>query len=193
MHIVFYGPEGSGKGTQAKLLSEKLHLPLITFGDLVRDAAKNDKGMIGDAARNALTNGKYLPDSEAFVLWKNRLKSKDAIKGFIIDGFPRSIKQAEFLNQNVKKYGYNVDHFIYLVLSDEEAIKRLSKRNRKLFQGSTINHDDPQRVKVRLEEYRKKEKEVLAFFEKLGVTREVDASKSIEDIHTEILEKTKKA
>jgi len=78
MHIVFYGPEGSGKGTQAKLLSQKLKLPLITFGDLVRDAAKNDQGMVGDAARYALLEGRYLANSEAFVLWKKRLKETDA-------------------------------------------------------------------------------------------------------------------
>ena len=191
MHIVFYGPEGSGKGTQAKLLSDKLHLPLITFGDLVRDAAKNDRGMVGNAARYVLTHGKYLPDSEAFVLWKNRLKGEDAKNGFIIDGFPRSIKQAEFLLNNVKKYGYGIDHFIYLTLSDEEAVKRLAKRQRKLFAGSSINHDDPERVKGRLESYRKKENDVLGFFQKLGIVREIDGERSIEDIHADILKKIK--
>src|SRR3989344_1678020 len=150
MHIVFYGPEGSGKGTQAKLLAEKLKLPLITFGDLVRDAAKTDRGLIGDAARFALLEGRYLANSEAYVLWKKRLKKSDAQKGWIIDGFPRTIDQAEFLTDKIKKYGYQLDWVIYLNISEEETLKRLSQRKRKLFAGSRINHDDPQRVKGRL-------------------------------------------
>ncbi|MBI2611299.1 nucleoside monophosphate kinase [Candidatus Gottesmanbacteria bacterium] len=191
MHIVFFGPEGSGKGTQAKLLADKLNLPLITFGDLVRNAAKDDKGMIGNSARKALTEGKYLPDSEAFVLWKNRLKDSQAEKGFIIDGFPRSIKQAEFLVNNVNKYGYNIDHFIYLMLSDEEAVKRLAKRKRKLFAGSKINHDDPERVRGRLAEYRKKEKEILDFFGRQDIVRKINGEKSIEEVHQDILNQIK--
>ena len=67
MHIVFYGPEGSGKGTQAKLLAEKLELPILTSGDLVRDAATNDRGIIGDACRQSLSEGKYVADSEMFT------------------------------------------------------------------------------------------------------------------------------
>ncbi|MBI5465612.1 nucleoside monophosphate kinase, partial [Candidatus Gottesmanbacteria bacterium] len=77
MHIIFYGPEGAGKGTQAKLLSEKLNLPILTSGDLVREAAANDPGLLGDICRRALHEGKYVADSEMFVLWKNRLKRKD--------------------------------------------------------------------------------------------------------------------
>ncbi|MBI4067346.1 nucleoside monophosphate kinase [Candidatus Gottesmanbacteria bacterium] len=191
MHIVFYGPEGSGKGTQAKLLAEKLHLPLITFGDLVRSAAQNDKGLIGQASRFALKEGKYLPDSEAFVLWKRRLKEDDAKKGWIIDGFPRSIGQAEFLLKKIKKYGYPLDLFIYLFITDEEALKRLKKRKRKLFSGSKIIHDDPKRVKERLKVYRSKEKPILDYFKKLGVFRKIDGQRSIKDIHQEILEKVR--
>ena len=67
MHVVFFGPEGSGKGTQAQLLSKALHLPILTSGDLVRDAATNDKGIIGEVCRQALAEGKYVADSEMFV------------------------------------------------------------------------------------------------------------------------------
>ena len=85
MHIVFFGPEGSGKGTQAKLLSDKLGLPILTSGDLVRDAATNDRGIIGEVCRQALSEGKYVADSEMFVLWKHRLKQPDALGGWIMD------------------------------------------------------------------------------------------------------------
>ena len=78
MHVIFYGPEGAGKGTQAKLLSKEFTLPILTSGDLVRDAATNDKGIIGEVCREALAEGKYVADSEMFVLWKWRLKEEDA-------------------------------------------------------------------------------------------------------------------
>ena len=189
MHIVFYGPEGSGKGTQAKLLSEKLKLPLITFGDLVRDAAENDKGLIGDAARKALLEGRYLPNSEAFVLWKKRLKSTDAQEGWIIDGFPRTIEQAEFLVNKIRKYGYKLNFVIYLNISDEETLSRLSKRQRKLFTGSNISHDDPGRIKKRLTNYKKNEKEIIDYFVKMGVLVKINGEDTIENIHQLILQK----
>lgn len=189
MHIIFYGPEGSGKGTQAKLLGEKLKLPLLTSGDLVRDAAQNDKGLIGDAARKALMEGKYVPDSEMYVLWKNRLKKEDAKHGWILDGFPRNIKQAKFLLGKIKKYGYGLDYVIFLNISDDEAVKRLSKRKRKLFAGSTINHDDPVRVRGRLLEYRTNEAPLLDFFRQSGNLAEINGEQSIEAIQNDILHK----
>ncbi len=189
MHIVFYGPEGSGKGTQAKLLSKKLNLPLITFGDLVREAAKKDSGLIGKAARKALLEGKYMPNSEAFVLWKNRLKKDDAKKGWIIDGFPRNIGQAKFLITKIKKYGYQLDWVIYLSISEEETLKRLSKRKRTLFPGSKIIHDDPQRVRGRLAEYKKNEKELIDYFKKMDVLLSINGEDSITNLHKNICKK----
>ena len=191
MHIVFYGPEGSGKGTQAKLLAEKLKLPLITFGDLVRDAAKTDRGLIGDAARFALLEGRYLANSEAYVLWKKRLKKSDAQKGWIIDGFPRTIDQAEFLTDKIKKYGYALDFVIYLFISEKETLSRLSKRQRKLFAGSNINHDEPERIKKRLADYKKNEKEIINYFSKMGVLQKINGQDTIENIHQEIIKKIK--
>ena len=117
MHFIFYGPEGSGKGTQAKILAQKKNLPVYTSGDLVIEAAKNDKGSIGMATRKALTEGIYVGDNEMFTLLKNKLRTQEAKKGFILDGFPRNLQQAEFLMQKIDKYGYSIDYVIYLSLS----------------------------------------------------------------------------
>lgn len=187
MHIVFYGPEGSGKGTQAKLLSEKLKLPILTSGDLVRDAATNDKGIIGEVCRQALTEGKYVADSEMFVLWKWRLKEDDANKDWIMDGFPRNVEQAKFLTDKLDKYGYKVDKVFYLNLSEEESYRRLIKRGRPLHEGSSELHDSPERIKQRLDIYKEGEKDVLDYYRMRGVLIEVNADQSIEDVHGEII------
>lgn len=187
MHIVFYGPEGSGKGTQAKLLSEKLHLPILTSGDLVRDAAANDKGIIGEVARQSLREGKYVADSEMFVLWKWRLKEEDAIGGWIMDGFPRNVEQAKFLSEKLDKYGYKVEKVIYLSLSEEESYRRLIKRGRPIHPGSNELHDSPERIKSRLELYKSGEKDVLEYYRLQGVLSEINADNSIEEVFKDVL------
>ncbi len=187
MHIVFYGPEGSGKGTQAKLLAEKLGLPILTSGDLVRDAAAHDKGIIGDVCRLALAEGKYVADSEMFVLWKWRLKEDDAKDNWIMDGFPRNVEQAKFLDDKLDKYGYNVDKVFYLNLSEEESYRRLIKRGRPLHKGSSELHDSPERIKQRLEIYKEGERDVLDYYRKKGVLIEINADQTIEDVHRDIV------
>lgn len=191
MHIVFFGPEGSGKGTQAKLLSAALNLPILTSGDLVRDAAENDKGIIGEVCAQALAEGKYVADSEMFVLWKHRLKQQDALGGWIMDGFPRNVEQAKFLDDKIDKYGYKVEMVIYLNLSEDESIKRLTKRARPLHPGSTELHDSPERIKSRLAIYKEGEKDVLEFYRQKGVLFEINADRSIEEVHAEILSHAK--
>lgn len=191
MHIVFYGPEGAGKGTQAKLLSEKLNLPVLTSGDLIREAAANDKGIIGDSCRKTLMEGKYVPDSEMFVLWKRRLKRADAKGDWIMDGFPRNISQAEFLDAKLDKYGYKVELVFYLNLSEEESYKRLIKRGRPLHPGSNELHDSPDRIKSRLEVYKQGESDVLDYFRQAGVLEEIDADQSVDDVHADIMKHVK--
>lgn len=187
MHFIFYGPEGSGKGTQAKLLSVKLGLPVYTTGDLVRETAAKDNNQLGNVCRKVLTEGKYLPDAKVSKLVENKLTSNEAKKGFILDGFPRTLGQAKFLEETLRKNRYNLDNFIYLKLSDEKAIDRLAKRKRTLFGGSNILHDDLQRVKNRLAVFREKEKEVLKFYRERGLTLEVNGAQSIEAVFGDII------
>lgn len=187
MHIVFYGPEGSGKGTQAKLLSEKLNLPVLVSGDLVRDAAVKDKGIIGDVCREALQTGKYVADTEMFVLWKIRLKEPDALSGWILDGFPRNIDQAIFLTDKIDKYGYKMDKVFYLKLNDNASLERLIKRGRKLHEGSNENHDSPERIRQRLEIYKSGEKDILNYFKTKGILEEIEGDRPIEEVHQDIL------
>jgi len=188
MHIVFFGPEGSGKGTQAKLLAEKLHCPILTSGDLVRDAITNDKGIIGEVCRQALLEGKYVANSEMEVLWKWRLKEDDAKGAWIMDGFPRNVEQAKFLDDKIDKYGYKVEFLIFLKLPEAISYERLIKRGRPVSSGSTELHDSPERIKSRLAIYKESEQAVLDYYKTTGVQLvEIDANKSIEDVHEEIM------
>lgn len=188
MHLIIYGPEGSGKGTQAELLGKKFNLPVYTAGDLVREAVAGKDKDISEICRKALNSGSYVDDKTMFFLLENKLSGGKIKRGFILDGFPRSVDQAKFLFERVKMQGFRIDGVIYLELSDEEAIKRLIKRGRKLFSGSSVSHDTPERIRERLKTYHKKERPLISFFQKKRILLEIDGENTIEEIHKEIIE-----
>jgi adenylate kinase len=182
MHIVVYGPEGSGKGTQATILSNKLHLPVYTSGDLVRTMATSGDGELAQACKDALENGTYVSDVHMYALWADRLETPEAKSGFVLDGFPRTLAQAEFLTTKVKDIGYAIDRVVYIRLSNEESIKRLALRDRKLFAGSTESHDSPDRVMKRLATYRQQEALLVTYYKKAGILLEIDGIGTVEEI-----------
>ncbi|MFZ2199933.1 MAG: nucleoside monophosphate kinase [Microgenomates group bacterium] len=186
-NIIFYGPEGSGKSTQAKMLATKLALPCLISGDLVRWGAEFDKGLIGDTCREALALGHYVADSEMFVLWKGRLKQPDTQNGWVIDGFPRNMTQAEFLADKLDKYGKKINIVFYLKVSEAVSIGRLLKRARKNPDG-TMN-DTEEKIKTRLALYKSQEADVLSHYQKQGVLIEINGDQDIEAIATEIATK----
>ncbi len=190
MYIIFYGPEGSGKSTQAKQTAEVLGLPYLGSGDLVRKYAASDSGIMGDICRESLAKGHYVPDSEMFVLWKNRLKEPDVQEGWVLDGFPRNPSQADFLEDKLDKYGKKIDYVFYLDVSEEESIKRLLKRGRRNPDGKL--HDTPDKIKERLKLYKKGEEAVLELYKDKGVLRHINGEQSIEAIFKEIMEVIKK-
>lgn len=185
MFIILYGPEGSGKSTQGKLLAKKLNLPHLVSGDLVRKYAAEDKGIMGRICSETLKKGHYVADSEMYVLWKQRLKEKDVQKGFIIDGFPRNMSQALFLDDKVSKYGKKISAALYLKVREKISIERLLARGRKSPDGSL--HDSQENIKERLRRYKTEEKDVLDFYRKKGVLIEINGEQEIEKIHEDII------
>jgi adenylate kinase len=126
-----------------------------------------------------------------FVLWKWRLKEEDAKGGWIMDGFPRNVEQAKFLEDKIDKYGYKVERVIYLNLSEKVSVERLLKRARPLHPGSTELHDSPERIAQRLAIYKEGEKDVLEYYRQKGVLVEINADQSIEQVHADIMAHTK--
>jgi len=188
MHLIIYGPEGSGKGTQAKLLSEKLRIPVITSGDLVREKAK-EESKLGRLCLTALKEGRYVADDIMFKLWEEKLAKSNSRRGFIVDGFPRNINQAKFLLSTLEKLKLSINKFIYLKLSDDKARNRLLRRKRKLFEGSQISHDTIERINKRLEFYRTLETPLLNFFIEKNLLVEINAQQSVEKVFRLIIER----
>ncbi len=190
MYIIFYGPEGSGKTTQAKMLAKFLKLPYLGSGDLVRHYASQDKGIMGDVCREALSVGHYVADSEMFVLWKQRLKEADLQNGWVLDGFPRNDSQANFLEDKLDKYGQKITAVFYIYVREKESIKRLLKRGRKSPGGSL--HDSDKKIRERLRIYKKGEQGVLNLYKKKEVLQSIDGEKTINQIHKDVLQRIKK-
>ncbi len=190
INIVFYGPEGSGKGTQAAMLAKRLNIPHLVSGDLVRKYAKEDKGIMGEICRDALRKGHYVADSEMYVLWKQRLKEEDTKHGWVLDGFPRNLTQAIFLARKVEKYGQELEAVIFLDVSEEESSKRLLSRGRKSPDGTL--HDSNERIIQRLKHYNRGKKAVLRYYKERNILVKVNGEGSINQIHKRIVELVQK-
>jgi adenylate kinase len=137
--LIFFGPPGAGKGTQAKELSKDCQIPHIATGDILRQAIAEQTD-VGEKAQNYVDNGDLVPDEVLAELVRDRLQQPDAQPGWILDGFPRTINQAEFLDQLLDELNTSYDLVIYLDVPDEVLMERLLGRGRKDDTEETIRH-----------------------------------------------------
>jgi adenylate kinase len=172
------------------MLAKKLGVIHLVSGDMVRKYAKEDKGIIGEVVRESLDKGYYVPDSEMYVMWKKRFKEDDAKEGWVLDGFPRNLTQAKFLERKVEKYEKELDVVFFLDVSEKESVSRLVKRGRRNPDGEL--HDSPERIKERLKHYNKGKKPVLNYYKKRGILVRIDGERSINLIHKDILGRVRK-
>jgi adenylate kinase len=127
LRIMLLGPPGSGKGTCAKFIGDLYGVPVITTGDMLRAAVANDTPL-GKTAKGYMDRGELIPDDLVNILVTERLSEPDAAKGFIIDGYPRSAKQAIALDESLKKMGKRLDHVLHVNLEDDLIINRTINR-----------------------------------------------------------------
>ena len=127
MNLILLGPPGAGKGTQAQMIVDRYHIPQISTGDILRAAVK-EKTALGAKAKEFMDQGKLVPDELVIGIIEERLKEPDCRSGFILDGFPRTIAQAEALEPILAEMGKPIDHVINIEVDDEELVRRLTGR-----------------------------------------------------------------
>ena len=199
MNIIFLGAPGAGKGTQAEIVSEKLSIPTISTGAIIREAIKN-KTPMGLSAQAAIEKGELVSDEVVIGIIKDRLVQDDCKNGFILDGFPRTIAQAEAL----EKMGVKIDKVVNIYVSDEDIVQRMSGRRvcsacgasyHTLFKPTKDNKtcdkcsaeltirrdDDPEVVKSRLAIYHEQTAPLEAFYDAKGLLVNVVGQQELED------------
>jgi adenylate kinase len=182
VRVVLLGPPGAGKGTQAQIIAERLGVPAISTGDIFR-ANVSGKTELGQKAKVFMDAGDLVPDEITVAMVKDRLTEPDAKGGFLLDGFPRTIAQAEQLRESLADLGQALDGVLELVVDEDELVRRLSGR-RMLVDGEMIQRDDdrPETVRHRLHVYREQTAPLSGFYESEGLLSRIGAIGEIEEV-----------
>jgi adenylate kinase len=183
VRVVLLGPPGAGKGTQAQVIADRLGVPAISTGDIFR-ANVSGQTELGLKAKVYMDAGDLVPDEVTVAMVKDRLAEPDAKGGFLLDGFPRTIPQAEQLRASLQDLGHGLDRVLELVVEEDELVRRLSGR-RMLVDGEWVQREDdkPETVKKRLKTYHDKTEPLIAYYEERGLLRRFDGSRSPTEVH----------
>ena len=208
MNLIFLGPPGAGKGTQAKKLVELLGIPQISTGDILREK-KNEDSPLGKQIRDIMAAGKLVPDEIVIEIVKERLAKPDCENGFILDGFPRTVPQADALEKILAEMGKKLDAVVYIYVPDEELIKRISGRRvcekcgeeyHIIYKppkvdgicdkcgGRLIQREDDKEevVRKRIEVYNESTAPLIDYYEKKGLLRKVDGTATMDEVFERI-------
>ncbi len=204
MNIILLGPPGAGKGTQAKMLIDSYGIPQISTGDMLRAAVKNQT-QLGLEAKKFMDSGQLVPDSVVIGLAKDRIAQPDCAKGFMLDGFPRNVPQAEALDKVLADMGKKIDHVISIEVANSELMGRLTGRRtcKACGQGFHVMFDPPKTagkcdkcggdlfqrdddnettVGNRLKVYDDQTKPLIDYYQAKGLLRPIDGVGAISDI-----------
>lgn len=209
MKIIMLGAPGAGKGTQAKKIAAKYAIPHISTGDIFRANIKNNTEL-GQKAKTYMDKGELVPDELVVDLIMDRFKEADCANGYVLDGFPRTIPQAEALDKALSANGESVDYAVNVEVPDENIINRMSGRRACVGCGATYHikfnapkvegvcdtcgeklilrdDDKPETVKNRLSVYHEQTQPLIDYYSKKGVLAEVDGTQSMDDVFNAIV------
>ncbi len=210
MYLIIMGVQGAGKGTQAAVLKDRLNIPHITSGGLFR-AMKDQDTPLARQVQQIMARGELVPDDVTIQIVRERITQPDARAGFILDGFPRTRPQAEALDALMADLGSKLSAVVYLHISDEEAIERISGRLQCALDEKHIYHrqhnpprvegvcdidggqlftradDQPDSVRKRIADFHAKTRPLLDYYREQGLLLEVNAEKAIEQVTEDVL------
>ncbi len=209
MKIIMLGAPGAGKGTQAKKIAEKYGIPHISTGDIFRANIKEGTEL-GKKAKSYMDQGLLVPDELTCDLVVDRISQPDAARGYVLDGFPRTIPQAEALTEALKKRGEAIDYAVNVEVPDSNIINRMSGRRACLSCGATYHltynppkaegicdncqselvlrdDDKPETVKKRLDVYHAQTQPLIDYYKAAGALREVDGTQDIDVVFQDIV------
>jgi adenylate kinase len=188
MRLILLGPPGAGKGTQAQHLVAKYGLVQLSTGDMLRAAVKAGTPL-GRQVADIMASGALCPDDVVVAIVEDRIAQPDARKGFILDGFPRTVAQAEALDRMLKRHGIGLEAVIELRV-DEAALKRRIENRvaQMIAQGQQLRSDDnPEVLHRRLTAYREQTAPLIAYYRRHGLLRSIDGMQAVEDVAAQIL------
>ena len=182
MNLILLGPPGAGKGTQAQRLSERYHIPAISTGDILRAAVRQGTPL-GQEAKRYMDSGALVPDEVMIGIVRERLCQDDAKAGFLLDGFPRTVPQAEALSQLVEEQARSIEHVISIEVPEQELLQRLAGRRQ-----TEGRHDDAEEaVRHRLEVYRRDTAPLIEYYRQRGLLRSIAGVGTIDEIFQRII------
>ena len=210
MKIIMLGAPGAGKGTQAKMIADKYQIPHISTGDIFRANIKNGTEL-GMEAKKYMDQGLLVPDELTVKILLDRVANEDCKNGYVLDGFPRTIPQAEVLDEALTKLGDKIDYAVNVDVPDENIINRIGGRIACVACGSTYHivhvppkaenicdrcgselilrdDDKPETVKNRLNIYHEQTQPLIDFYTEKGVLKEVDGTVDMKDVFNAIVE-----
>ena len=209
MKIIMLGAPGAGKGTQAKMIAEKFGIPHISTGDIFRANIKNGTEL-GKKAKEFMDKGQLVPDELTVEILLHRVANDDCKNGYVLDGFPRTIPQADVLDKELTKLGDKVDFAINVDVPDENIVRRMSGRRACLKCGATyhIEHippktegicdkcgselvqrddDKPETVQNRLSVYHEQTQPLIEYYDKKNILKSVDGTKDMQEVFSDIV------
>jgi adenylate kinase len=210
MNLIFLGPPGAGKGTQSQFICNRYKIPQISTGDMLREARRHQTEL-GKKAEAFMNAGQLVPDEVVIGIVNERISKDDCQNGFLLDGFPRTVAQAEALENSLAKHRQKIDAVLNLVVDEEDLIRRLNGRrvckscgaayhidfapskkpgicdrdNGELYQRGD---DTETAIKERLEVYKNQTKPLTGYYQSKGVLKTVDGVGSVDDISRRIEE-----